>query len=168
MEQESLDAASPDTASFFSLVNHPLKLKLYFLMNVPPAFFSGVKVVSADERSCTASVPFRHLTRNPFRSTYFASLSMAAELSTGVLAMANTYHRKPAVSMLLTGMEARFHKKATSTTFFTCTEGEKISSAVATAIAAKQSQQVTAFTIGKNAVGEVVAEFWFTWSFKAR
>jgi hypothetical protein len=168
MEKEMIYAAPHHTAAFFSLVNHPLKLKLYLLMNVPAAFFSGVRVTGANDQFCTVSVPFIRFTKNPFRSTYFACLSMAAELSTGVLAMANVYKRKPAVSLLITGMEARFRKKATGTTFFTCRDGEKIREAVAAAIRGKEGQEVSVYSVGKNEKEEVVAEFWFTWSFRTR
>jgi hypothetical protein len=43
----------------------------------------------------------------------FACLAMAAEMSTGVLAMAHVYKRKPAISMLVVKMEAEYFKKAT-------------------------------------------------------
>ena len=168
MEEKLIHAVPPGTAACFSLVNHPLKLKMYLLMNVPAAFFSGVRVVKANSASCTVSVPYKRFTKNPFRSTYFACLSMAAELSTGVLAMATVYKSNPAVSLIITGMEGRFLKKATDLTFFTCTEGEKIREAVAAALTTNEGQEVVVNTIGKNQKNEVVAEFWFTWSFKRR
>jgi hypothetical protein len=168
MENETIQLAPHDTAPYFSLIKHPLKLKLYLLANLPAAFFSGVKVVDANEELCTVSVPYKNFTKNPFRSTYFACLSMAAELSTGVLAMAHLYKRQPAVSMLITGMEARFHKKAKDITFFTCSNGRSIADAITASIVTGQGQEVRVSSTGKNNTGEVVAEFWFTWSFKSR
>lgn len=168
MEKSNQPAADQTRAAFFLFANHPLQMKFYLLKNLPAALFSGVRVVRATEAACTVSVPYKHFTRNPFRSTYFACLSMAAEMSTGLLAMANVYGRKSRVSMLITGMEARFHKKATTHTFFTCSDGPLIREAVAIAAATGKVQEVKAYTIGKNSGGEVMAEFWFTWSFKAR
>lgn len=168
MEKQALYAGGPDTYAFFSLVRHPLKLKLYLLARLPAAFFSGLKVVTATADICTVSVPFSRFTTNPFRSTYFACLSMAAELSTGVLAMANIRGRKPAVSMLITGMEATFHKKATGITFFTCDDGQKISEAIAEAVVTGESQLIKTHSVGRNKTGEIVAEFWFAWSFKRK
>lgn len=162
------NATEPNTAAFFSLISHPLKFKIYLLKNLPAAFFSGVRLVEMNGTACTASVPYKHFTRNPFRSTYFACLSMAAELSTGVLALANIYGRRPAVSMLITGMEAKFHKKAKEITFFTCSDGDAISDAISNAIGMGRSQEVKAHSIGKNPAGEVIAEFWFNWSFRAK
>lgn len=168
MENGFQNAAEHNTAAFFSLLNHPLKLKLYLLKNVPAAYFSGVKIISANHAACTVSIPFKWFTKNPFHSTYFACLSMAAELSTGVLAMANVYKRKPAVSLLVTGLEAKFHKKAIALSVFTCSDGSTFSKAVETTIATGESQEVIAHSIGVNESGEVIAEFWITWSFKAR
>jgi hypothetical protein len=168
MDKIEAIAATHNPAAFFSLVRHPLKLKLYLLANLPSAFFSGLKVVDVTDRSCTVSVPYKRFTKNPFRSTYFACLSMAAELSTGVLAMAGVYGRKPSVSMLLTGLEASFHKKATGLTFFTCNAGVKINDAIEAAIATRQAQVVTVESLGKNNHHEIVALFRITWSFRCR
>lgn len=168
MEVEKQYAATDTAAAFFSFANHPLKLRLYLLLKLPAAFFSGVKVMAANEAACTVSVPYKRFTQNPFHSTYFACLSMAAELSTGLLAMAAIQGRRPSVSMLITGMEARFHKKATGLTFFTCIDGVMISEAVSAAVATGEGQEIKVRSTGTNSAGEVVAEFWFTWSFKRR
>ena len=168
MGKETKNAATEKSAAFFSLVRHPLKLKVYLFKNLPAAFFSGVRVEKASGQSCLVSVPFKPFTKNPFRSTYFACLSMAAELSTGILVMAGTYGRKPSVSMLIIGMEARFHKKAVGKTWFTCADGDKIEQAIAAMIDTKTAQEVRTYSIGKNEAGERIAEFWFTWSFKIK
>lgn len=168
MENVLSNAAQHDTAAFFSLINHPVKFRLYLLKNLPAAYFSGLKIVEADASACSVTLPFKWFTKNPFRSTYFACLSMAAELSTGVLAMAHVYKRKPSVSMLVTGIEGKFHKKATGLTTFQCRDGEKIEEAIATASSTKSPQEVKAYSIGKNASGETLAEFWITWSFKVK
>src|SRR5438067_7606315 len=140
MEKIIDNAAFQNRAAFFASINNPIKTKLYLLKNLPAAFFTGLKVLNANENFCTVSVPYKWFSKNPFRSTYFACLSMAAELSTGVLAMANVFKRKPVVSMLVTGIEAKFYKKAISYTYFQCNEGEAISSAVYNAITSGQPQ----------------------------
>jgi len=168
MENEIQNAARHDTAAFFSLINNPFKLNLFLLKSLPAGYFSGLKVKAANSRSCSVSVPFKWFTKNPFRSTYFACLSMAAELSTGVLAMAHVHRRKPSISMLVTGIEGKFHKKATGITLFTCNDGDRFSEVIQTAIETGQSQELKAHSVGVNAADEVVAEFWITWSFKAK
>lgn len=161
-------AADHDTAAFFSSINNPFKLNLFLLQNLPAGYFSGLKVNDANPSSCTVSIPFKWFTKNPFRSTYFACLSMAAELSTGVLAMAHVRNRKPAISMLVTGIEGKFYKKATGISLFTCNDGNVFKEAIATAIASSQPQEVKAHSVGVNSDGDMVAEFWITWSFKSK
>jgi hypothetical protein len=168
MDKIISNAADQNTAAFFALINHPFKFRLYLLKNLPAGYFSGLKIVHADAAACTVSIPFKWLTQNPFRSTYFACLSMAAELSTGVLAMAHVYKKKPAVSMLVTAIEGRFYKKATGLTCFHCADGERIRDVIASAISLCTPQEVKVHSIGRNKAGEVIAEFWITWSFKAK
>ena len=168
MENKLQNAAAHQTAAFFSLINNPFKLKLYLLKNVPAAYFSGLKVKEANPSSCTVSIPFKWFTKNPFRSTYFACLSMAAELSTGILAMAQVRGRKPSLSMLVTGIEGKFYKKVTGISLFTCNDGDAFEQAIQTAIASGRPLEVKAHSVGVNSAGEKVAEFWITWSFKVK
>lgn len=153
---------------FIQLVNHPFKFRLFLLTKLPSAYFSGVRVRSLNEEKAEVTVPYKWFSQNPFRSTYFACLAMAAELSTGLLAMMSIYHRKPAVSMLVVGLEAIYHKKATGITLFTCTDGLAIKSLVNEAIVSGEAKTIRAKSIGVNDKGELIAEFFITWSFKVK
>lgn len=155
-------------ASFLKLVKHPVKFRLYLLFQLPSAFFSGVRVRELTAEKCVTSVPFKWLTQNPFRSTYFASLAMAAEMSTGLLGLSHIYQRKPPVSMLVVKLEAVYHKKATGRTYFTCEDGAAIRNAIDTAIQTGEGKAVTATSTGRSEAGETVAEFFITWSFRAK
>lgn len=153
---------------FLVLVNHPFKFRLYLLYKLPAAFFAGIKIKECSQQKCVTSVPYKWLTQNPFRSTYFASLAMASEMSTGMLAQYNTYKSNPSISMLVIKMEANYFKKATGITYFTCEEGLQIANAVNEACSSGEGKTVTVKSIGKNKEGEVIAEFLFTWSFKVK
>ena len=144
------------------------KFPIYLLLNLPSAFFSGIRIKECTEEKCTTSVPYKWLTKNPFRSTYFASLAMAAEMSTGVLILSNIYKRKPAISMLVVKMEAAYFKKATAVTWFTCDDGIKIKEAISAAGKEKEGKIIMVRSIGKNKNQEAVAEFLFTWSIKEK
>jgi hypothetical protein len=162
------EAAGNHTAAFFSIIKNKTKYRLFLLKNLPAAYFSGLQLVYATEEECAVTIPYKWFTKNPFRSTYFACLSMAAEMSTGILAMAQTYKSKPAVSMLVVGIEGKFHKKATGLTKFICTDGALIKEAVENTITLNQSTSFRAHSVGYNLQQEVVAEFWITWSFKSK
>ncbi|MEO6584321.1 MAG: thioesterase [Ferruginibacter sp.] len=154
--------------NFFRIVLHPFKYRLFLLSKIPAAFFSGVRVRYADEGKAVVTVPYKWFSTNPFRCTYFACLSMAAEMSTGVLAMAHTYKKKPKTSMLLVKQEGTFMKRATGLTTFTCDDGDPIKKMVDAAIASGKSTTFAARSVGRDAAGDVVAEFAFTWSFKSK
>lgn len=159
---------NPGTAEFIRLMKHPVKFRLFLLSKLPSAFFAGVRVREADEKSCVVTVPFKWFSQNPFRSTYFACLSMAAEMSTGALAMAYLYKRKPPVSMLVVKVESEYFKKATGRTSFMCEDGDLFRKAVEESIASGEARMVKARSVGTNKEGEIVAEFFITWSFKAK
>lgn len=153
---------------FIQLVNHPVKFRLFLFTKLPSAYFSGVRVKSLSEEKAEVTVPYKWFSQNPFKSTYFACLAMAAELSTGLLALLNTYNRKPAVSMLVVGLEAVYHKKATGITLFTCEDGLAVKDIVNDAIATGEPKAIKTKSTGVNEKGELIAEFFITWSFKVK
>lgn len=153
---------------FLELVQNPFKFTLFLLTKLPAAYFSGVRLKYADDKQAIVTIPYRWLTRNPFRSTYFASLSMAAEMSTGILAMMYIHQKQPAISLLVVKVEGTFLKKATDISTFTCEDGTAFEQAANEAAASGKSTSVAARTTGKNKAGDIVAEFIITWSFKAK
>lgn len=156
------------SSDFFKLMKHPLKFRMFLFYKLPSAYFAGVKVKSIDENRCQVTVPFKWFSQNPFRSTYFACLSMAAEMSTGALAMGHLYKRNPAVSMLVIKTDGEYFKKAADKTTFTCEDGALIKQMIEEAVASGEARTVTVKSTGKNNAGEIVAEFKITWSFKVK
>ena len=153
---------------FARQMTSPLKFRMFLLSKLPSAYFSGIRIKSIDENKCKVTVPFKWFSQNPFRSTYFACLSMAAEMSTGALAMAHLYKISPAVSMLVVKVESEYFKKATGRTTFICEDGELMLKTIEESTATGEGRTVRAKSIGKNADGETVAEFHITWSFKVK
>ena len=159
---------SAKAAAFIKLMRNPLKFRLFLFTKLPAAYFAGVRVKEMDQHRCLVTVPYKWFSKNPFRSTYFACLSMAAEMSTGALAMAHIYQSDPPVSMLVVKVESEYFKKAIGNTRFVCLDGEFFEKAVAEAITTGEPRTVRAKSIGRNKDGEVVAEFYITWSIKAK
>lgn len=135
---------------------------------LPAAFFSGVRVKHIEASYSEISVPFFFFSKNPFRSTYFACLAMAAEMSSGLLAMLHVYRSEPAVSMLVLTVSGNFHKKATGKTIFKCTDGSAIAAAVAQAKQTGEGVTIESISNGYNEKGELVASFTVLWTFKAK
>ena len=153
---------------FIQLIRHHVKFRMFLFSKLPSAFFSGVRVQSIDEHETVVSVPYKWFSKNPFKSTYFACLAMAAEMSTGLLGMLHTYKSSPQISMLVTGIEGNYFKKATGLTTFTCADGAAIRNTIADAIITGEGRKIKAKSTGVNNEGELVAEFFITWSFKAK
>lgn len=159
----------PEAQAFMRFAGHPLKFSMYLLWKLPIAWLAGVRLKELTPASCVIVVPFKWLSQNPFRSTYFACLGMAAEMSTGLPAMMYVRGAFPKkVSMLVTGMEASFVKKATGKTWFTCEEATIIRDAIARTAATGEPETVTVNSIGRSHDGTVIASFAITWSFKGK
>lgn len=138
------------------------------LARLPMAFLAGLRVGALSEKRAVVTIRYKYLNKNPFNSIYFANLAMAAELSTGLLCMMQTYKASPAVSMLVVHMEGNFTKKALGRISFLCEDGEKIKAAADQTKATGEGVTVVATSVGIDEVGDKVAEFRFTWSLKAK
>lgn len=149
-------------------LTNPWLMRLFLLAKLPLGFVAGLRVAHVDTESCRTTVPYGWRTQNPFRSTYFAAQSMAAELSTGAPAMLAVEMAPESVAMLITGLEATFGKKATDTTTFTCTEVPKLFDAVRETLRTGEAATATLETVGRMPDGTEVSRFKFEWSFKKR
>lgn len=163
-----MPADANKTKALIKKLNNRLLFRFYLWLKLPAAWRSGVQLLYLDEQKATASVPFKRFTQNPFHSTYFACLSMAAELTTGIHAIVAIRSVSRNVSMLIIKSEAEYLKKATSTTEFTCTDGNIIKAAVEQAVQTGETVTVKSCSTGSNEQGETVAQFYFTWSFKLK
>ena len=148
-------------------ISNPLKLKLFMLRRLPMAYLAGLRVAELTAERATVTVSYKYLTQNPFRSIYFACLSMAAEMASGLLSMMHV-QAGPPVSMLVVGLEADFSKKAVGLIRFTSTDGAAIARAIAESRATSEGRTVMCTSTGLDAVGDTVAVFRIMWSFRAK
>lgn len=150
------------------LAQNNFKMRLFLFLKLPLAFIAGLKIAFISPEKAVVTIPYKFLTKNPFRSIYFAALSMAAELSTGILALAAIAETEKPISMLVLDMKASFTKKAVSKISFTCLEGQKIIDAVQVCLNSDEGQTVAVQSIGIDKEGNEVAEFEFVWTFKKK
>ena len=131
-------------------------------------WIAGLRIREINDKKCVTSVPFKWLNKNPFKSTYFAVQSMAAELSTATACLLAIQGQKPSIAIIIVDMKANFTKKAISRVYFTCAETAKAFDAVEQCVETGEAKEATFKTVGKMKDDTVVAEFEFTWSFKQR
>ena len=144
------------------------KFSFFLISKLPLAYFAGLKIKEIDSQKAIVTAPYNFLNKNPFKSIYFAVLSMAAELSTGILALMHIYKKDKKISMLVVKIDSNFYKKATSKVRFVCSNGDEISQTIDKCIKSKNGEIVKVNSKGFDSNGVCVAEFNFTWSFKLK
>jgi hypothetical protein len=150
------------------VLNNRVLFKIVLLFQVPTNFMTGMRLRELTEESCKVSVPYRWFNKNPFKSTFWAVLGMAAEMSTGALVRMYTYKLAPSVSTIVGDCSGEFVVKARDLTTFVCNDGKRIAETVKKAIETGEPQKVLCKTVGYSKVGEEVARFTFTWKMKRR
>jgi hypothetical protein len=144
------------------------KFKTWLLFKLPLGWFAGMRIEYLDGKTCRASIPMGWRSQNPFNSIYFAAEAMTAELSAGALGMIHIENSGEKVSLLVTGLEASFSKKAVAQTTFTCEDGDKIHAAIQETIRTGEGTTAECVSIGRMADGTEVARFKIFWSFKKK
>jgi hypothetical protein len=169
MPKNTVESPKPSTASqFMQVVRSPLRLKLFFLKNLPMGFIAGLRVPHADADETEVTISMGYLTKNPFRSIYFACQAMAAELSTGILAINAIEKSSQKFSVIVVGIEAEFTKKAVGKITYKCTDGPEFKATIDKCLESNEPHTYTATSIGNDEMDEKVAEFKITWSFKPK
>jgi hypothetical protein len=158
-----------DRAALFKTIwTNPLGIRAMLWARLPLAAFAGLRVRKLDDDGAQVSLPAGWKTQNPFRSTYFAAQAMAAEMSTGAPALYLIEKSGARVSSLVTGLSAKFTRKATEETLFTFEDGAAMKAAIDEAVRTGEGVVFKARSVGRQRDGAAVAEFEIDWSFKRR
>jgi hypothetical protein len=144
------------------------KLNTFLFFKLPAAFWCGVRLKTIDGQRCTTSVRHRWINKNPFHSMYFAVQAMAAELSTGALVIYHIRRSGKNISMLVAHNKSTFTKKATGRITFSCADGERVKTAIATAVSSGEGVTCWMTSTGSNEKGEQVSVMEFEWTIKAK
>ena len=127
-----------------------------------------MRIKELNNESCKVTVPYKWLNKNPFKSTFWAVLGMAAEMNKSCTTIAIYTRSKPLHINLPCNLRSGVHKKATDVTTFTCHDGlmarEKVKEAMET------GEGITFETVmnGLNQNGDLICKFKFLWSIKRR
>ncbi|GGE20222.1 thioesterase [Psychroflexus salis] len=146
----------------------PKKINWFLLLKLPSAWFCGVRLNYINHTKSLASVRFKWINQNPFKSMYFAVQAMAAELTTGALVMQSIQNENKNISMLVAENKAEFVKKATGKIQFECTDGKALNDAMQLCINQKEGATFWMKSEGKNEANEVVSIFYFKWTLKVK
>lgn len=154
-------------SSFQKMITSPLYFKAFLLFRLPLAFIAGLKIISIDKNQCQVSLPFKWLNKNPFGSMYFASLSMASELSTGLLVLQAIDAHEHNFSVLVKQMKGNFEKKGMGTVFFECKINQELLFEVfEKTIKSDTWESILIESIGKTKDGEICCNFEYEWAIR--
>ena len=154
--------------SFQQKMLNPFFFKLFLFLKLPMAFLAGLKLKELSDSHAVVKMKYKYLNKNPFGSIYFACLSMAGELASGMLAASIAYKSNPKLSMLVVGVKINFSKKAVGTILFECNQGKEILATIQKSLDTGEGQTIEVLTIARDEKGDVVAEFLIQWSFKVK
>lgn len=146
----------------------PTKLNTFLMFKLPAAYFCGVRTKYLDDLKCVVTVKHRWINQNPFNSMFWAVQGMAAELTTGALVMSKIKQSGLNISMLVANNNASFTKKATGRITFVCHDGDKLNTAIKTAIETGEGQTIWMKAVGENSEGIQVSSFNFEWTLKVK
>lgn len=155
-------------ASYLEKVNSPFLYRLFLIAKLPIAWISGLKVVEVTGEKVLVSIKHKYLNQNPFKSMYFACQAMAAEMSTGLLAMGYIDSQSAKISMLVLDLNCSFTKKAVGKIQFVCEDGILVKEAIQKAVDTNEGVVCVMSSKGYDEQGDCVSSFNITWSFKRK
>lgn len=136
--------------SFQQKMLNPFFFKLFLFLKLPMAFLSGIKLKELSDNRAVFQMKYKYLNKNPFGSIYFACLSMAGELASGMLAASIAYKSNLKLSMLVIGVTIKFTKKAVGIITFECNQGNEIYQTIQKSIDTAEAQNIEVLTIARN------------------
>ncbi|AOW21838.1 DUF4442 domain-containing protein [Urechidicola croceus] len=146
----------------------PSKINIFLMAKIPSAYISGVRVRSLTSDEAVATVKYKWINQNPFKSMYWVTQGMASELTTGILVMKQIAESGKKISMLVTNQNGTFTKKARGKITFTCKDGDKIKQAIKNTLESGEGQVLTLTSEGYDESGDKVSKFEYEWSIKAK
>lgn len=155
-------------ASYLRKVNNSFLFRLFLIAKLPIAWISGLKVGQVSEEKASVNIKFRYLNQNPFKSMYFACQAMAAEMSTGLLALGYLDSHTEKVSMLVLDVNCQFSKKAIGKIQFRCEDGLMVKNVIQNAIDTGEGCKCVMNSKGYDEQGDCVSSFSITWTFKRK
>tara|TARA_B110000977_G_scaffold198270_1_gene282766 strand:- start:25 stop:498 length:474 start_codon:yes stop_codon:yes gene_type:complete len=154
--------------SYLKRVNNSFLYRLFLLKKLPIAWISGLRVNKVDRETARVSLKHVYLNQNPFNSMYFACQAMAAEMSTGLLALGYLDEIPEKLSMLVLDFTSNYSKKAVGKIQFVCLDGLKVKASIQEAVITGKGVVCVMESKGFDAQGDCVSTFKISWSFKKK
>ena len=132
------------------------------------AWFAGLRVKHISKEECGVTIKYKWLNQNPFQSIYFASLLMAAELTTGILVMREIQQSGEKISMLVVKINSEYHKKAIGRIRFSCADGILCKEVIQEALRSGEPQTLIMHSVGVDGESDEVSSVEIVWGIKLK
>ena len=155
--------------TFKERFKHNLFLWFFGLTKVRMILFCRPKIVDITKKKVVLYIPLNRQTRNHVKSMYIGTMTVGADLVTGLTAMLSIRRSKRKIILIFKDLNATFLKRAEGDTYFTCNIAEEIESAVHEVIRSKDRVNINVpviATVPDKFGEESVAEFTITLSMK--
>ena len=155
--------------TFKERFKHNLFLWFFGLTKVRMILFCRPKIVDITDEKVVLYIPLNRQTRNHIKSMYIGTMTVGADLVTGLTAMLSIRRSKRKIILIFKDLNATFLKRAEGDTYFTCNDVKKIESAVRKVIVSKDRVNINIpiiATVPEKCGTEPVAEFNITLSMK--
>ena len=153
---------------YLKKTNNAFLFQFFLLKNMPIAWLSGLKIDLVTSDTASVYVKFGLLNQNPFKSMYFACQAMAAEMTTGLLAMGYIDNHTENISMLVLDFQASFSKKVVGKVKFISSDGLLVRNAIQKAIDTKEGVRCSMESNAYDSNGDCVSSYQILWSFKVK
>jgi hypothetical protein len=140
------------------------QLRFWMLKHLPMGLLSGMYIESLGEEGCKVVLKDRWWIRNPFRSVFWAVMSMAAEMSTGALMYAYVSGSK--LQFILVQMEAKFFRKAKGKSSYFCYSGQDVLRWMQNIEDTGDTSVVILPVVARDEDNQILAEFKFYWQLR--
>jgi hypothetical protein len=146
-------------------------VRLFGIAKIPLIWFCSPKVKVLSEARIEVVLPLKRRTRNHLGGMYFGSQAVGADMAAGLLAFKIMRDNNLAINLIFKDFKAEFLKRAEDDMLFTCTDGDKIITAMQQA---SESGERVSFpvevvgTVPGKFGSEPVSRFTLTMSLKQR
>lgn len=160
------------TTSFWNkeLLRENLSLWLFSFAKIRMLFFLRPRMVETSMDRCVVRIPLRWRSKNHLNSMYFAAICAGVDAAGGFLALKVTRAKKARVALIFKDIHGDFLKRAESSVYFVCADGQTIAritdEAVSTGKRVSEVIHVNAYVKTADNLFEQVARFTTTMSLK--
>lgn len=126
-----------------SLMRTDLLIRMFGFRQIPLIYYTGLRVVCADDNICEVCIPLSWRTRNHLGSMYFGALAIGADVAGGLAAFLHVLRSDKNIAVVFKDMQAEFLKRPEGDVHFTCKQVAQVESLMKEVENSKDRKDIT-------------------------